>query len=150
MSNFHRVEFNVHMTRGDVYEAVVDMDEFATYSGNGRANDMLDYLQNNGIPYKVTPGELTLENAADLESYETWDGDSLDPEEITSDGLPKEFLDKRQSLAMFLLALATGQTWEDAEGVDNFHENYTKDADEVLRSQPHLLGLETRELMGIE
>lgn len=150
MTNLHRIQFNIHMTRGDVCEAVVDMDEFATYSGNGKANDMLDYLQNNSIPYTITPGELTLENAADMETYETWDGDSLDPEEITSDGLPQEFLDKRHSLAMFLLAMATGLTWDDAEGVDTLHENYIKDADEVLRSQPHLLGLGTREQMGIE
>jgi hypothetical protein len=61
----------------------------------------------------------------------------------------KEFEDKRQSLAMFLLALATGWTWEDADGVDHYHENYTKDAEDVLRSQPHLLSLPTREHYGL-
>lgn len=65
------------------------------------------------------------------------------------DGLPQEFLDKRQSLAMFLLAMATGMTWEDADGVDFLQENYTKDADDVLRAHPHLLGLETRESMEL-
>lgn len=74
----------------------------------------------------------------------TFRGDNNLPE------LPQEFEDKRQSLAMFLLAMATGLTWDDAEGVDDFHENYTKDADEILRAHPHLLGLGTREEMGIE
>jgi hypothetical protein len=63
--------------------------------------------------------------------------------------LPQEFLDKRQSLAMFLLAMATGLTWEDAEGIDHYHENYTKDADDVIRTHPHLLTLTTREKMGL-
>jgi hypothetical protein len=59
----------------------------------------------------------------------------------------KEFEDKRQSLAMFLLALATGHTWDDVD--EDFHENYTKDADDILRSQPHLLSLPTREHHGL-
>lgn len=150
MPDMHRVEFNIERSRGDVCEAVVDMEEYKKLSYQHNANDMFDYLQNAGIPYSITPGELTIDNCSDMELWPTSEDDSLTDEEITSDDLPQEFLDKRQSLAMFLLAMATGQTWEDAEGVDNFWENYTKDADEVLRSNPHLLGLETRMHMGIE
>jgi hypothetical protein len=62
---------------------------------------------------------------------------------------PDEFLKKRQSLAAFLLYMGTGRYWEESEGVDNFHFNYTADADEILRAHPHLLGLETREALGL-
>lgn len=62
---------------------------------------------------------------------------------------PTEFLEKRQSLAAFLLYMGTGRYWEESEGVDNFHFNYTADADEILRAHPHLLGLETREALGL-
>lgn len=63
---------------------------------------------------------------------------------------PTEFTEKRQKLAAFLLYMATGQYWDETKDVDNFHVNYTADADEVLRAHPHLLGLETRETMGLD
>jgi hypothetical protein len=62
---------------------------------------------------------------------------------------PEEFIEKRQRLAAFLLYMATGHYWEESEGLDNFHENYTKDADDIIKTYPHLLGLETREVMGL-
>jgi hypothetical protein len=63
---------------------------------------------------------------------------------------PAEFTEKRQKLAAFLLYMGTGQYWDETEGVDNFHVNYTKDADDILRLNPHLLGLETREALGLD
>jgi hypothetical protein len=64
--------------------------------------------------------------------------------------LPEEFVEKRQQLAEFLLSMATGYSWDDAKDLDDFHSNYLKDADDILRSQPHLLGLTTREVMGLD
>lgn len=63
--------------------------------------------------------------------------------------LPEEFTEKRQALAEFLLTMATGYSWVQADGVDNFHFNYMADADEIIKANPHLLGLETREKMGL-
>ncbi|QED11665.1 hypothetical protein PP914_gp177 [Arthrobacter phage Qui] len=63
--------------------------------------------------------------------------------------LPEEFTEKRQDLAEFLLTMATGYSWKQADGVDNFHFNYKADADEILKKNPHLLGLDTREQMGL-
>jgi transcriptional regulator with XRE-family HTH domain len=63
---------------------------------------------------------------------------------------PTEFIEKRAGLAAYLLFMATGMYWADAEGVDNFHSNYTKDADDILRQHTHLLGLETREIMNLD
>jgi hypothetical protein len=67
----------------------------------------------------------------------------------TDDDIPEEFLEKQQKLAEFLLELATGMWWNDPEAVE-LQGNYTADADDILRSNPHLLGLGTRNAMKLD
>lgn len=73
--------------------------------------------------------------------------------------LPEEFEEKREALARMLMDLSyfpskwdvVANEIERANLSDDIElrDNYLKDADEVLRSQPHLLGLGTREQMGL-
>lgn len=70
---------------------------------------------------------------------------------------PAEFRAKQRTLALSLFELANGRGFDSLEAVaadpgygQDYVDNYMADADEVLRSQPHLLGLETREKMGLD
>jgi hypothetical protein len=61
--------------------------------------------------------------------------------------MTEEFVEKRQKLAEFLLHMATGLSWAETKGVDDFHSNYLLDAEDILRERPHLLSLTTLEAM---
>ena len=113
------------------------------------SNYLWDYLRDNpDVPYRIAEGELELEECANLQTGETFDADVLE-EPHSHSRAPQEFLDKQQSLAMFLLAMATGMTWEDANGVDSLHPNYVEDAHNFLIDHPHLLSLDARQQMGL-
>lgn len=58
-----------------------------------------------------------------------------------------EFNLKREMLAEFLYGMNNSEPWQEADA--EYHANYLADADQVLRSHPHLLGLDTREHMGL-
>ena len=82
---------------------------------------------------------------------------------IVSDTTPPEptgeFTYKQETLAECLMDLAwfpgkwdvNNEEIERASLSDDIElrDNYLKDADEILRSHPHLLGLDTREHMGL-
>jgi hypothetical protein len=65
-----------------------------------------------------------------------------------------EFEEKRRELAEFLYELYYGKsTWLEvllAPTSDDRFDNYMADADDILRSNPHLLTLDTVEQMGID
>lgn len=157
MADKYRIEFSLHETRADLLEAVVDMEHVREWArGKGYmphvaryANHLWEYLQDNpDVPRRITEGELVLEECANLRHEETFDADELEhPHSHTR--APQEFMDKQQSLAMFLLAMATGRTWDDAEGVDSLHPNYIEDAHNFLIDHPHLLSLDARQQMGL-
>jgi hypothetical protein len=170
VTNTYRVEFNMHRTRGDVVEAVVDLADFTKwYKGTANAaraitpgqvsrlaNDMMEYLQAKEIPHKITPGEYTVENYADMEMYETFDGDKLEEAEtLPADGIPEEFREKQRNLAVFLFNMNNGPVasvteWLDQYGDTDYYSNYMADAAEILKLQPHLLSYGARAEMGIE
>lgn len=79
-----------------------------------------------------------------------------------------EFKDKQKSLALFLFNLACNESISSIEGLKKFgsyseyvgaktilkldktyYKNYMADANDILRSNPHLLGLGSRERMGL-
>ena len=80
----------------------------------------------------------------------------------------KEFKDKQKSLALFLFNLCNpavssikelkdageylvrvGSTIVYRSGDEAYYKNYMADANDILRSNPHLLGLGTREKMRL-
>lgn len=70
---------------------------------------------------------------------------------------PAEFREKQRELALSLFELANGRGFNSLEAIaedpdygQGYVDNYMADADEVLRRQPHLLGLATREKMGLD
>lgn len=169
---YYKAAWSTHHERADQNEARIDADHYRVWAKNSgysntdvtkaHAEDVWTYLTNFNIPFTTAHGELSMVEQANLE-VTPWatSTDELiellhpnpwaeaDRAEDAARG-QREFLDKRQSLAMFLLAMATGMTWDDAEGVDDLHDNYTMDAEDVLRANPHLLGLSARKEMGIE
>lgn len=65
-----------------------------------------------------------------------------------------EFHEKQLSLAVFLFNMNNGPVasvteWLDQWGDTDYYSNYMADAEEILKSQPHLLSLPTREQMGL-
>lgn len=77
-----------------------------------------------------------------------------------------EFKDKQKELALFLFGLANGPQVSSIDELKEFgsyrevgesvlhldktyYKNYMADANDILRSNPHLLGLGTRERMDL-
>lgn len=75
-----------------------------------------------------------------------------------------EFREKQESLAIFLFGLVYGPissidqlkqygsvliSTSNRELDKTYYKNYMADADDILRSNPHLLSLDTRERMGL-
>ena len=64
----------------------------------------------------------------------------------------KEFKAKQKGLALFLFNMNNGplDTIESVKEWDKtYYKNYMADANDILRSQPHLLGYATRETMNL-
>lgn len=67
-----------------------------------------------------------------------------------------EFEEKRDALALFLFNMNNGPCESLTEVLHHpdygltYFENYVMDAYDILRSNPHLLGLETREAMKLD
>jgi hypothetical protein len=86
----------------------------------------------------------------DAEVLDTFRGDNDLPE------TPEEFTEKQCALALFMFNMSNGplDTLEQVVSHPSYgatyYDNYMADAADTLRSQPHLLGLGTREQMGIE
>jgi hypothetical protein len=70
------------------------------------------------------------------------------PKHLNED-LPEEFIEKRQALAEFLLTMATGYVWDANADIKEIQNNYFLDADDIIRGNPHLLGFESRDRMGL-
>jgi hypothetical protein len=70
------------------------------------------------------------------------------PKHLNED-LPEEFIEKRQALAEFLLTMATGYSWDANEDIKEIQKNYFLDADDIIQENPHLLGFESRDRMGL-
>jgi hypothetical protein len=67
-----------------------------------------------------------------------------------------EFNDKQDALALFLFNMNNGpcETLRDVfthpDYGPDYRDNYLTDAGEILRIYPHLLGLDTRQKMGLD
>lgn len=179
MADFKRVQFSMHQTRADLCDAVIDMDhvrEWAKSKGylphvTRYSNHLWEYLQDNpDVPREVAVGELLLEECANLESAyqhpvtteEIMELLHPDPwgqaERATAPepDLPKEFTEKAEALALFMFNLCNGDELDSVDLILNhpsygpeYYDNYMADADAILRTHPHLLGLETRQEMRL-
>lgn len=73
----------------------------------------------------------------------------LHPNEVGGTGLGTEYGDKVADLAFSLAKLPYPwmESWADVE--PHYVDNYTADAEEIIRAYPHLLSLPERERLGL-
>lgn len=104
--------------------------------------DMNDYQVNSSAGSDPeSPAKLVSEmHSAALES------DLFKAEIEGTKSKPSEIAVKTRTLAEFLLNLATGQHWDDAE--PELQGNYWLDARETIMSNPHLLSFLERERLS--
>ena len=131
------------------------------HSGISLGKTSITIEEDGSVDIKVTPIELAPDDIYDLDGEEqekffkaqaeavlnhSDEGDHImgDESEVTD-----EFLEKQQKLSAVLLEMATGLSWDDEEAIE-MHANYTADANDILRGNPHLLGLTTREAMNLD
>jgi len=135
-------------SRSEAHVAKVDADDYALWATikglptdirEGRAMDVLAFIADNHVPHTTDAGE---------EGFDEHRHFALDP-------IPEEYREKQRELAVFLFNMnngpcATVKDWLDEYGDTDYYANYMADAEEILKLQPHLLSLPTREHMGIE
>lgn len=132
------------------YEAIRSLNESGNFTVRPIAPGIADLKPvGNLVKFVKSPGEEAelLRTRYVFNSSEFWKQLTEDIKE--ENAVTDEFVEKRQKLEAFLLNMATGLSWDDPEA-EELRGNYMMDAVDILRGNPHLLSLYTREAMKLD